>query len=302
MLKPSRQNPSHKGQARPKTNGRTTPRPLLKWVGGKGQLVPHLLEHSPDNFGRYHEPFMGGAALFFALKREGKLGRKKSFLSDANAELVVTFNAVRESPHDVIEVLGCHRYEKDYYYKVRKLDPSKMAPAELAARMIFLNKTGFNGLYRVNRSGGFNVPFGRYSNPQICDKDNILAVSSAFRNARIVHSPFEKVAESAVSGDFVYFDPPYVPVSDTANFVSYAKDGFGVDDQKRLVQVFRDLANRGVFVMLSNSDTAWVREQYREFRQIEVKANRMVNSNRDRRGPVGELIVLSYDSGMTNGR
>ena len=271
------------------------PRPFLKWAGGKQQLLPYLLDNSPSRFKKYYEPFAGGAALFFALFREGRLDGRPAFLADINRELMTVYTAVREDVREVIKKLRRYRYDSDYYYKVRKRDPWKLPPPRLAARMIFLNRTGYNGLYRVNSKGQFNVPFGRYKNPIICDSENLRAVSDALQKTELLCQPFEAVLKQARKGDFVYFDPPYVPLSTTAYFVSYAQDGFNLVDQERLAQVFRKLAKRGVFVMLSNSDTEWVREHYEGFRLVEVKVKRSVNSKGDSRGAVGELIVLSYD-------
>ncbi|RME23458.1 MAG: DNA adenine methylase [Deltaproteobacteria bacterium] len=270
------------------------PRPFLKWAGGKGQIVGVLERLAPKEFGAYHEPFVGGGALFFALARAGRLSGKKVHLSDINAELVATWKAVRDDVSEVIGQLQKHRYEREYYYRVRDQDPEKLPPADLAARMIFLNRCGFNGLYRVNSKGKFNVPFGRYKNPLICDRENLEAVSKVLDGVNIECEPFERVLTRARRGDFVYFDPPYVPLSKTSSFVSYAKDGFGLEDQERLAEVFGKLARRGVRVMLSNSDTPFVRDLYRDYLLVPVKAKRPINSRGNRRGPIGELVVLSY--------
>jgi DNA adenine methylase len=192
----------------------------------------------------------------------------------------------------VIEHLAAHRYERDYFYRVRAQQPEALSLVERAARMIYLNRCGFNGLYRVNAAGRFNVPFGRYRNPRICDADNLQAVARALRGVELERAPFERVLERAAPGDVVYFDPPYVPLSTTARFTSYARDGFGPDAQQRLAEVFSALAGRGVRVMLSNSDTPLVHELYAGFRRDAVQARRAVNSRKDRRGPVGELLVL----------
>ena len=271
----------------------TTPRPFLKWVGGKGQLLQRLLPNIPEGFGNYHEPFVGGGALFFALTRERKLVRKQANLSDVNEELIDTYRALRDSVDDVIEALAQHRYESEYYYEVRAVDPWGLTRAERAARMIFLNRCGFNGLYRVNKSGQFNVPFGRYTNPKICDDENLRAVSKGLRGVSIEHRPFMSVGQRAEAGDVVYFDPPYVPVSPTANFTSYAQNGFSETDQESLARLVERLCDRGVHVMLSNSDTPWVRERYAQFDVHRVPARRNINSNAHRRGPVGEVVVLA---------
>jgi len=280
---------------RERADGRAKPRPFLKWAGGKTQLIPQLVPKRPASFGAYHEPFVGGGALFFALHRAGLLEGKQVVLSDVNDELIDTYTAIRNQVARVIDLLKEHqdKHDKDYYYEIRDLKLTHKA--ERAARMIYLNKTGFNGLYRVNRKGQFNVPLGRYVNPTICDEENLRAASRALRQAEIETTPFDAVLKRARRGDFVYFDPPYVPVSDTANFVGYAKDGFGRADQKSLAQLFRELKRRGVHVMLSNSDTPEVEKLYKGLRQDRVLARRQVNSRKDRRGPVGELVVLGYE-------
>lgn len=264
----------------------------MKWVGGKTQLLPELLANAPEQFRAYHEPFMGGAALFFALVRQERLGRRRAFLSDVNRELVDTYVAIRDEVEAVISALEQHAYEREHYYQVRALDPWAMRSAERAARLLYLNRTGFNGLYRVNRQGEFNVPFGRYTSPRICDAENLRAVSRALSGVAIEHRPFHGVVERAQPGDLVYFDPPYVPLSPTASFVSYAQGGFALEDQERLASVFDALAERGVRVMLSNSDTSWVRDRYARHRVHSVLARRNVNSKASARGPVGEVLVV----------
>lgn len=273
---------------------RVIPRPFLKWAGGKGQLANTLLGFLPPVFNNYHEPFLGAGALFFCLYRAGYFKSRKAFLSDINWELITTFQAIQGETAAVISHLRNHRYDRRHYYAVRAQNPAELSPAEIAARMIFLNRTGFNGLYRVNRRGEFNVPFGRYKNPSICDAENLQAVACALQGMEIFQAPFENVLQRAQQGDFVYFDPPYFPLSQTANFVSYSQHGFGLSDQQRLADVFTELSRRGVYVMLSNSDTSWVRQRYRDFRMVQVSASRYINSRADRRSSVSELVVLSY--------
>jgi DNA adenine methylase len=266
-------------------------RPFLKWVGGKGQLLGQMGPLLPPRYGRYFEPFVGGAALFFSLRPP------RATLTDVNAELVDCYRAVREHVEDVIHALDQHRYEEEHYYAVRAKDPAVLSLAARAARTIFLNKTGFNGLYRVNRSGRFNVPFGRYVNPGFRHPDslaNLRACARALRDVTIEVRDFTDVLRRARAGDFVYFDPPYVPVSTTSDFTSYVPGGFGADDQARLAGVFAKLAAKGVHVMLSNSDTPEVRALYARFRIDRVLASRSVNSNVTRRGKVGEVVVRSF--------
>jgi DNA adenine methylase len=269
-------------------------KPLLKWVGGKGQLVSELIRLVPNNFGSYHEPFAGGAALFFALYRQGLLKGKHSVLSDSNKELIDTYKSIRDDVESVIRQLQTFHYDRDQYYEMRAQNPAKLAPYERAARMIYLNRTCFNGLYRVNRKGEFNVPFGRFTNPTICDSDNLRAASVAFKDAQLSCQPFSSVLDSAKKNDFIYFDPPYVPLSKTANFVSYASNGFSLSDQEELAEVFCKLNELGVKVMQSNSDTDWVNTHYRKFKRLPVQARRNVNSRADRRGSIQELIIINY--------
>ncbi|MCI0407703.1 MAG: Dam family site-specific DNA-(adenine-N6)-methyltransferase, partial [Acidobacteria bacterium] len=184
--------------------------------------------------------------------------------------------------------------DKEYFYRVRSLDPAALDDVQRASRMIFLNKTCFNGLYRVNRKGQFNVPFGRYANPKFCDPDNILAVSRGLQAAKLYVGPFESVLDRARRGDFVYFDPPYHPRSATANFTSYTEGAFGPLEQQRLLEAFSDLDRRGCLLMLSNSDTRLVKNLYRKFRRIPVSANRAINSVATKRGKIAELLILNY--------
>ncbi|HEX3772319.1 MAG TPA: DNA adenine methylase [Polyangiaceae bacterium] len=263
-------------------------RPFLKWAGGKGQLLAQLRPLLPAAYRRYFEPFAGGAALFFAL------APKRAVLADVNAELVDCYKAARDDVDGVIAALGEHRYEAEHYYRVRAVDPASLAPADRAARTIYLNRTGYNGLYRVNRAGKFNVPMGRYTNPLLCDADNLRACSKALAGVVVRRADFEQAVEGARAGDFVYFDPPYVPVSDTADFTSYVPGGFGADQQRRLADLFAALARRGVHAVLSNSDTPSVRDLYRGFRIHRVLASRHINSRGTRRGKVGEVVVTTF--------
>ncbi|MCB9763484.1 MAG: DNA adenine methylase [Alphaproteobacteria bacterium] len=266
---------------------RAVPRPFLKWVGGKRQLLPELEALLPRRFDHYFEPFVGGAALFFHLQPDN------ATLSDANAELVDCYTAVRDGVDALVRELRRHVYDQDYYYAMRAWDSAGAPLHQRAGRTIYLNRTGFNGLYRVNRSGKFNVPFGRYTNPVICDEENLQGCSRVLQGVALVHEDFEAAADRARAGDFVYFDPPYVPLTPTASFTSYVADGFGLADQERLAALFRRLSERGVQVMLSNSDTPLVRELYAGFHLEEVQARRNVNAKASKRGAVGELVVCS---------
>ena len=267
------------------------PRPFLKWAGGKGQLLAELQDRLPVSFGAYHEPFLGGGALFFDLSSRGRLAGG-AFLSDLNPVLVETYATVRDRVEEVITALLRHRNESDHFYATRALDPATLTPVERTARVIFLNRTCYNGLYRENRSGRFNVPFGRYVNPTICDHANLRAVSLALHDVDLSRADFTAVVERARPGDLAYFDPPYQPVSATSSFTAYHHDGFGEDCQQALREVFATLAARGVNVLLSNSDTPFIRRLYAGFRIDSVRAKRAINSRIDRRGSVGEVIVV----------
>jgi DNA adenine methylase len=265
----------------------------MKWVGGKTQLMSQLLDRIPQDIGTYYEPFAGGGALFFALKPS------KAVIGDFNSELIATYAAVRDTLPELIEVLEGHYYEKNYFYSVRAQDPETLSDAESAARTIYLNRTGFNGLYRVNSKGQFNVPFGRYSNPSICDHENLEACSKLLRRAKLKHGSFERVLRSAKAGDFTYLDPPYVPISKTSNFTSYVAGGFGPEEQERLAQLLVDLNRRGVRFMLSNAGCEDSRALYRNLpiaglRIETVQARRSVNSRSSGRGRVDEILVRNY--------
>jgi DNA adenine methylase len=270
-----------------------SPRPFLKWAGGKGQLLEQFarLLPEPRRYSRYFEPFVGSAALFFDLQPAS------AELTDVNSELIDCYKAVRDRVEDVIDALAEHQYREDHYYRVRDIPPASLPLAERAARMIFLNKTGFNGLYRVNKSGRFNVPFGRYVKPgfkQPRSLENLRACSRALQDVVIEVNDFESVLHRANTGDFVYFDPPYVPLSDTSDFTAYVPGGFGPDKQRHLAEVFRKLAERDVLVMLSNSDSGDVRRLYSNFHIHEVQAARHINAKADKRGKIAELVVTSF--------
>lgn len=267
---------------------RSLPAPFLKWVGGKRQLLPAMESLLPRRIERYFEPFVGGGALFFHLKP------RFAVLADINRELVDCYQAVRDRVEEVVQDLQTHTHDEGYYYALRERRPEELDLPRRASRTIFLNRTGFNGLYRVNREGRFNVPFGRYTNPVVCDEDNLRACSQQLAAAHIDAMPFDEVEDMAAPGDLVYFDPPYVPASATANFTSYAAEGFTLRDQERLAELARRLSGRGVNVMVSNSDTPLTRELYQGLHLHQVMARRSINSNGARRGAVPELLVTSY--------
>lgn len=272
------------------------PKPFLKWVGGKRQLLDELERcvALARPHGRYHEPFVGGGALFFHLFGRGEFDRTGAYLSDNNPNLIEAYQGVQQEVERVIILLKVHRalHSHDHYYAVRARVPED--PVERAARLIYLNRTCFNGLYRENSRGEFNVPMGRYKNPDICNADNLRAVSAALQSCKIATAPFSTVLKHAKPGDLVYFDPPYDPVSDTANFTSYHRDPFGKDAQRALAEVYRELDRRKVKVLLSNSDTPLIRELYEGFTIDSVLAMRQVNSRADRRGAVKEVLVRNF--------
>jgi DNA adenine methylase len=264
--------------------------PFVKWVGGKTRLLGELTARAPSSYGRYFEPFVGGGALFFRLRPAA------ACLSDLNADLIGVYQAVRDDVDAVIRNLGRHRtlHSEAYYYQVRERWNAGLwadAPAARAAAFLYMNKTCYNGLWRVNKRGEFNVPAGRYVNPGIVDEDGLRAASVALRDADVQARPFDRVLDEAEAGDFVYFDPPYDPISDTADFTSYTTSGFGGAEQAALAQTFRALADRGCAVMLSNSDTPLVRKLYAGFHIERVSCNRAINSRADARGAVAEVIV-----------
>jgi DNA adenine methylase len=281
---------------RKSTNG--FPKPILKWAGGKGQLIDELLPRIPKSFKSYHEPFCGGAALFFALHRLGLLKGKRCHLSDINDELITTYKAIKDDVQAVTKILDSYQPTKTEYYRVRDMDPKD--PAKIAARMIFLNKTGFNGLFRVNSKGKFNVPFGKHKDPRFFDPENLVRVSDALKHVELRCQQFTEVLKQARQGDFVYFDPPYDPVSRTAYFVGYAKGGCGRPYQAMLHETCLMLDESGVQVMESNSSTDWVQKRYEgleHFVLTPVLAHRNINSRGDKRGPVQELIITNYQPG-----
>jgi DNA adenine methylase len=270
---------------------RSHPGPFLKWAGGKGQLIPQIFARLPagEIRGAYVEPFVGGGAVFFELVRRQQVERARLF--DRNAELVDAYTAVRDDVDGVIRELARHRNDESHFYAVRDEDPATLTLAARAARTIFLNRVGYNGLYRVNASGRFNVPFGRYKNPRICDEEGLRASSIALRRASIEVGDFEVACEGVGPGDVVYLDPPYVPLSRTASFTSYAPSRFGEEEHRRLAAVFAKIVDAGAFALLSNSDTPLSRELYVHFKTHVVEAQRAINSKGDKRGVVNELLV-----------
>jgi len=268
--------------------------PFVKWVGGKSQLLAQFESLFPREIVRYAEPFVGGGAVFFHLKR--RFPRMRAKLCDNNAELINAYRVVRDFPRELMARLDDHlsRFlagRRDYYYAVRARETPAEETIERAARMIFLNKTCFNGLWRVNGGGRFNVPLGWQKNPSLYDERNLLVASVALRDAELTTQDFRATLREAQPGDFVYVDPPYVPVSPTAKFTSYTKEDFGPREQEELALAFAEAAQRGVRLMLSNSDTPRVRELYRDFEVHSVSARRTINRDAGKRGAIGEVVV-----------
>jgi DNA adenine methylase len=272
-------------------------KPFLKWVGGKQQLLPQFEAYFPPDFQRYVEPFVGGGAVFFHLWNTEKLP-KESFLFDNNKELVNVYRVVRDKVDRLIELLALHkeRHSKDYYYKIRSLDRKncQLTDEERAARTIYLNRTCYNGLYRVNSKGQFNVPIGSYKNPQILYEDVLRAANKALQGVTVEVANFRQVVNFAQAGDFFYFDPPYDPVSKTASFTGYTANSFRDEDQRDLAQVFEQLTKKGSLCMLSNSYTPFILDLYQDFRIETVQAKRAVNSDANGRGSIPEVVVLNY--------
>jgi DNA adenine methylase len=276
---------------------RVAARPFLKWAGGKRQLLDQFATLYPKSIKRYIEPFVGSAAVFFDLRE--RAGLSFAALSDNNEELINCYQVVRDDAEGLIRRLRVHKRRHHectpaHYYQVREQQPQALSAVQRAARFIYLNKTGYNGLYRVNRAGRFNVPVGRYRDPPICDAGLLRAASAALADVEINVRDFEDWLPAARKGDFFYIDPPYVPLSRTANFTSYVPGGFGAEEQARLATFAAGLDKKGAKFMISNSDTALVRRLYSRFRIERVRARRAINSNGRARGAISELVVTNY--------
>lgn len=293
-------------------------RPLLKWAGGKRQLLPTLRRYYPPVFSRYIEPFFGSGAVFFDLSQAGALTGRKVRLLDANRDLVDCYQAVRDRTDAVIACLtelakGHARRGEDFYYEVRdeRFNPARAAghrgTPEMAAMLIYLNRTGFNGLYRLNKQGDFNVPAGRYADPRICEPEHLHAVGAVLRRSgvRIDHGSFEDALDGAGAGDFVYCDPPYAPLSATASFAHYTAGGFNARDQARLQRAAVAAATRGATVVLSNSSAPLIECLYTapearavRFAVTRVPARRAINSRATARGVVDEFVIANVRPAM----
>lgn len=280
-----------------KINEIKTAQPFVKWVGGKRGLLPDILKKLPKDFNNYFEPFVGGGALFFELFSQGKLKNKKAYLFDKNSELINAYEIVRDNPNDLIMLLKefKKKHSKEFYYEVREKDRGEdfenMDALYRAARFIYLNKTCFNGMYRVNKKGFYNVPIGSYKNPNICDEEVLLNASYALQKAVIKNCSYYEVLKYAKKDDLVYFDPPYYPLSKTSSFTSYNECEFLEEEQIELYQTFKELALNDVNVLLSNSDSEFINELYKEFEINHIMANRFINSKSCSRGKIREVLV-----------
>mgnify|MGYP003123510007 CR=1 FL=1 len=269
--------------------------PIVKWVGGKRQLLTEIRKYIPKNFATYYEPFVGGGAVLFDVQP------RKAIVSDANSELINLYEVVKNDVESLIEALEKHRNEADYFYSIRAWDRdpafySKLSNVERASRIHYLNKTCYNGLFRVNQAGQFNAPFGRYKNPNIVNSITLRAVSKYFNQADIEfrNLDFESSIALIKSSDFVYFDPPYDPVSNSSNFTGYTKAGFDRDEQIRLKLLCDRLDSVGTRFLLSNASTDFILNLYRDYTVEIVQAKRSINSNGDDRGKVDEVLVRNY--------
>lgn len=269
-------------------------KPILKWVGGKRQLLTEIKKYIPDEYNTYIEPFFGGGAVLFDIKP------KKAVINDINDEIINVYKTIKDNPKELIKKLKTYKNEEDVYYEIRNLDRTDkyntLSNIEKASRIIYLNRTCFNGLYRVNSKGQNNVPYGKYKNPTICDEKNINNISSYFNknNVEIKNLDFEKVLELAKEGDFVYLDPPYDPLTETASFVSYSKDGFDRKDQERLKKYCDLLTKNNVKFLLSNSSTDFIKELYKDYTIIEVNATRNISADTKGREKVKEVLIKNF--------
>lgn len=266
------------------------PKPFLKWAGGKRRLLPHLLGHVTGvrPFENYHEPFVGAGALFFSL---GSAWRPGTVINDSNRNLIRTYIAVRDHCDQVIELLMSYPHTARFFYLLRMQNPDELDDIHLAAWMIYLNKTAYNGLYRVNKKGQFNAPFGKYDKPKICDAANLHECSAVLKTVTILCADFSEALSYVRPSDFVYLDPPYHPLSKTSNFTSFTPGGFTADDQTRLRDEVASLKSRGAKVLLSNSAAPLIYELYRDFNVQEVRSTRPINSKASARGAVKELLI-----------
>ncbi|MEI6426219.1 MAG: DNA adenine methylase [Candidatus Absconditabacteria bacterium] len=272
-------------------------KPFIKRVGGKRQLLSQIEKFYPKKFNRYFEPFVGGGAVFFDLRN--KFGVDfEAHLFDINENMIITYNIIKDNVLGLIKELKSYPYNKDFFMEIRAWDRElsfkKKSNIKKAARFIYLNRTSFNGLHRVNSQGFYNVPMGKYTNPKICDEETLMATKEALQNTTIIKEDFSNIIKYAKKGDFFYFDPPYDPLTDTANFTGYNKGGFGREEQQKLFEVYKKLDKMGCFVMLSNHNTDFINNLYKDYHRHVVYARRSINSDSSKRGVVEETVILNY--------
>ncbi|MCK4286714.1 MAG: DNA adenine methylase [Candidatus Lokiarchaeota archaeon] len=268
------------------------PHPFLKWAGGKRQLLSQIDLYIPKSFNKYIEPFVGGGALFFYLLP------KNAILNDINQDLINTYRVIKENVSELITSLKKHKNEEEYFYKIRSVDRNldefkTWSDVEKASRIIYLNRCCYNGLYRVNSKGYFNAPFGKYKNPKICNEENLKLVHKVLKDVKLMNTSFELCLNYAKKDDFIYFDPPYVPISESANFTSYTKSSFKKEDQIKLFNVFKELDQKGCKLLLSNSYNEFILKLYKNYQINIVYAKRAINSNPDKRGEIKELLIIN---------
>ena len=263
-------------------------KPILKWAGGKAQLIRELRACLPKHFGRYVEPFLGGGALFFDLGVPGGL------VADSNPELINFYEAVRDDPDGLLSVLRHMVISKEEFYRWRAVEPESLDKSVRAARFLYLNKTCYNGLHRVNKRGQFNTPFGGRTDVRIVDSANLRRACAILRTAEMRCADFADVLASTRSGDFVYLDPPYLPLGGYSDFRRYTREFFGAEDHFRLARAFRALSDRGVALLLSNSAHPTIEALYSGFHMVRVKASRYINCRAEGRGHIAELLIANY--------
>jgi len=268
------------------------PHPFLKWAGGKRQLLSQIDLYIPKSFNKYIEPFVGGGALFFYLLP------KNAILNDINQDLINTYRVIKENVSELITSLKKHKNEEEYFYKIRSVDRNldefkTWSDVEKASRIIYLNRCCYNGLYRVNSKGYFNAPFGKYKNPKICNEENLKLVHKVLKDVKLMNISFELCLNYAKKDDFIYFDPPYVPISESANFTSYTKSSFKKEDQIKLFNVFKELDQKGCKLLLSNSYNEFILKLYKNYQINIVYAKRAINSNPDKRGEIKEILIIN---------
>ena len=268
------------------------PKPFIKWAGGKRQIIKELTDSLPKNYNRYFEPFIGGGALFFAVRP------KNAYISDINPELINLYNTVKNNTHSLIKDLLRYKNTETEFYRIRNLDRTpdykNLTNIEKASRFIYLNKTCYNGLYRTNSKGQFNAPYGFYKNPNIIDEQNLKICSELLKETEIRLSDFSNIENKIKTRDFVYFDPPYIPINKTSSFTKYYKDDFNTGSQIKLKELCDRLNKKNIYFMLSNSYNETALNLYKEYNIKKINAIRAINCKADKRGTINELIITNY--------